>query len=72
MTLTRRELEIVQAIAKGHTGDKQIGHELCISPRTVENHIHSIYKKTGVQDRTNLLLWAIRTGVVVVGVEVVA
>ncbi|MBO2008111.1 helix-turn-helix transcriptional regulator [Hymenobacter negativus] len=49
--LTPREAEIVHQLALGRT-DKEIGHWCRISPRTVQNHLQSIYAKLGVDNRT--------------------
>lgn len=52
--LTRREADIVQLLAKG-LSNPDIGRQLCISVRTVENHLRSIYAKADVQSRTQLI-----------------
>ncbi|HEU5086351.1 MAG TPA: response regulator transcription factor, partial [Roseiflexaceae bacterium] len=50
-TPTERELEVLQLAARGLT-NKQIGAELEISDRTVQNHLANIYAKLGVASRT--------------------
>jgi len=52
--LTTREAEVVQLVNRGLTS-QQIADELCISVRTVGNHLRSVYEKTGVHNRTTLL-----------------
>ncbi len=52
--LTRREIDIVQLVCRGQT-NSQIAENLCISERTVENHLRSIYTKSGVHSRTSLI-----------------
>lgn len=52
--LTRREADIVSLLVKG-LSNPEIGEELIISVRTVENHLRSIYGKAGVQSRTQLI-----------------
>ena len=52
--LTAREIEIVQLVGAGMT-NPQVAELLCISPRTVQNHLRSIYAKVGVHNRTSLL-----------------
>ncbi len=52
--LTRRETDIVQLVCLGQTSC-QIAENLCISERTVENHLRSIYKKSGVHNRSRLI-----------------
>jgi two-component system, NarL family, response regulator LiaR len=50
-TLTERELDVLRRAARGLT-NKQIGAELAISDRTVQNHLANIYAKLGVASRT--------------------
>jgi len=52
--LTRREADIVHLLLQGMS-NPEIGEDLCISVRTVENHLRSIYGKAGVQTRTQLI-----------------
>ncbi len=52
--LTAREIEVVQAIAKG-SSNVQIGKDLFISCNTVKNHLKNIFAKVGVCNRTELL-----------------
>ena len=42
--LTTREVEVLLLLAQGLT-DVQIAEQLIISPRTVNNHLTSIYRK---------------------------
>ncbi|PCJ33664.1 MAG: hypothetical protein COA93_06775 [Alphaproteobacteria bacterium] len=51
--LTQREVDITSLIVMGMTSP-QISAKLCISIRTVENHLRSIYAKTDVKNRTSL------------------
>lgn len=53
--LTPREAELLDLMARGHSNEA-IGKELCLSLRTVESHVSSIYRKlagevTGHYDR---------------------
>lgn len=59
--LTRREYDVVQAICQGLT-NKEIGRRLKISEKTVKNHLSSIYRRCELTGRTELVAWAIRTG----------
>lgn len=52
--LTRREADIAMLVAQG-LSNPEIGEQLCISVRTVENHLRSIYAKADVQSRTQLV-----------------
>jgi DNA-binding NarL/FixJ family response regulator len=55
--LSDRELAILRLVARGHTDD-EIGRELFISPRTVQNHLARIRDKTGTRRRAELARWA--------------
>ena len=50
-TLTSREIEVLRFMAEGLT-DAQVAERLYISPRTVGQHLRSIYRKLGVPSRT--------------------
>jgi DNA-binding NarL/FixJ family response regulator len=45
--LTEREVEVLCLVAKGYT-DEQIARQLVISPRTVNTHLTTIYRKIQV------------------------
>jgi DNA-binding NarL/FixJ family response regulator len=49
--LTRRELEILRAVAEGHT-NARIGKDLWLTEQTVKFHLSKIYRKLGVANRT--------------------
>jgi predicted ATPase/class 3 adenylate cyclase/DNA-binding CsgD family transcriptional regulator len=49
--LTAREVEVLRLVAQGLT-DAQVAETLVLSPRTVNNHLSSIYSKLGVASRT--------------------
>lgn len=53
--LTRREKEVMELLIRRYSND-EIAHELGIKKRAVENYISLIYEKTGVNDRSELLL----------------
>ena len=57
--LTNRESEILDFLAKGYLY-KEIATELFISKETVKKHIHNIYDKLHVQNRTEALNKAYR------------
>lgn len=52
--LTRREQEITSLVCEGHK-NSEIAEKLFISEATVENHLHSIYGKLDVKNRTSLV-----------------
>lgn len=51
--LTRRERQIAELAVAGRSA-REIGADLDISPRTVENHLASAYRKLGVANRVEL------------------
>jgi DNA-binding NarL/FixJ family response regulator len=61
--LTEREREVLALIGQGQS-NKEIARELCISEKTVKNHIANIFSKLHVNDRTQAVLYAIRQGLV--------
>lgn len=60
-SLTERELEVLQLAAEG-LSNKQIASRLVISEKTVKNHIGNIFSKLRVNDRTQAILFALRSG----------
>ena len=52
--LSAREQELVQALARGESTDA-MADRLCISVHTVRHHLKSIFDKTGVGSRSELL-----------------
>jgi len=61
--LTEREREVLGLIGQGHS-NREIASLLCISEKTVKNHIANIFSKLHVYDRTQAVLYAIRKGLV--------
>ena len=55
--LTPRELEVLQLIAAGKS-NREIAQALCISVRTVKNHVNSILKQLNLRDRTQAAILA--------------
>lgn len=56
--LGQRELDVLRLVVQGKT-DNEIGAELYISPRTVQNHLTRIREKTGLRRRSELTRWAV-------------
>lgn len=59
--LTNQEYRVLALVAKGQRNAK-IADELCISTRTVENHLYRIFDKLAVSSRTEAALFALRAG----------
>jgi DNA-binding NarL/FixJ family response regulator len=60
--LNEREIEIIKLAAKG-MGNKEIAHELKISRHTVGSHFFDIFRKLGVESRTEAVLCALKDGI---------
>jgi two-component system, NarL family, nitrate/nitrite response regulator NarL len=54
LRLTRRQQELVPMIAQGLT-NKEIASYLNLSEQTVKNHIHRMLRKTGANDRAEVI-----------------
>ena len=59
--LTKREEEILQALATGKTA-LAIAQNLSISEPTVKTHVTAIYRKLNVKNKTSALAEAMRRG----------
>ena len=59
--LSPREREVLRLIAKGRT-NKEIAEQLSLSVRTVERHRSSIMTRIGLQNRAELVAYAVRQG----------
>lgn len=61
--LTAREREVLHLAAQGMTS-AETANRLCISPRTVEVHRARVMQKLGLHNRTELIHFAIRRGII--------
>jgi NarL family two-component system response regulator YdfI len=59
--LTERELEVLQAAARGER-NKEIAYKLGITERTVKAHLASIYQKFNVDSRAAAVAIAAQKG----------
>lgn len=60
-SLTARELEVLQLLARG-LSNRVIAEELFVSDRTIQTHLTNIFSKLGVASRLEAVLTAIRRG----------
>jgi len=61
LELSDREKEVLKLAARGMT-NKDIAENLCISIRTVQGHINSIFHKLGVGSRTEAIFQSVKKG----------
>ncbi|MFK7784424.1 MAG: LuxR C-terminal-related transcriptional regulator [Crocinitomicaceae bacterium] len=61
--LTKREIEVVQHVAKGLT-TSEISETLFISEKTVNGHRNNILQKTGCRNAAGLVMYAVKHGIV--------
>ncbi len=61
--LTPREREVLQLLAEGYTS-QAIADKLVISTSTVQTHRSNIMRKLNLQNRTELIKYAIRRGLI--------
>jgi HD-like signal output (HDOD) protein/DNA-binding CsgD family transcriptional regulator len=55
--LSGQELRVLQQLGKGRVY-KEIAYELGLSPSTIRTHLHNIYRKLGVANRAQAVLFA--------------
>ncbi len=60
--LSEREREVLQYVARGHSY-KEIGEQLFISPKTVENHVRNILGKLHLNRKQELVRYALEHGI---------
>ncbi len=60
--LSEREREVLQYVARGHTY-REIGEELFIAEKTVENHVRNILGKLHLNRKQELIRYAVDHGI---------
>ena len=61
--LSPREQQVMRKVVEGDT-TKKVAEELCLSPKTVENHRANLMKKLGVHNKMELIRYAVKLGLV--------
>ncbi len=61
--LTQREISVLRLVAEGKS-NSQIARQLCLSEKTVANHLTTIFHKTVSENRAAAVAFAIRHGLV--------
>jgi DNA-binding NarL/FixJ family response regulator len=63
--LTDRERDVLKLVAEGHT-TQEIADILVVSPKTVEGHKTNLMAKLGIHNRTELVKYAMRKGIITI------
>ena len=63
--LTDREREVLKLAAEGYT-TQEIADMLVLSPKTVEGHKTNLMSKLDIHNRTELVKYALRKGIITV------
>lgn len=61
--LTPREQQVLELVAEG-LANREVAERLGISTRTAQKHLENLFKKVGVHDRTELVTYAFRRGLI--------
>ena len=61
--LTSREMQVLQAVAKGHT-TKRMAKDLLLAAPSIETHLHNIFKKLNVSNRGEAVSAALKLGLI--------
>src|SRR2546421_1614 len=64
--LTRRELEVLELVARGYS-NSEIGSALHLADSSVKTHVSHVLTKLGMADRVQLVILAYETGLVQLG-----
>ncbi|WP_373528825.1 response regulator transcription factor [Nostoc sp.] len=63
LSLTHREQEVLELLTHG-LSNAEMGHQLHLSPRTVEKYVSSLLRKSSTSNRAELVRFAIKRGLV--------
>jgi DNA-binding CsgD family transcriptional regulator len=61
--LTDREKDVIKLVAEGHS-TQEIADMLVISSKTADGHKRNVMDKLGFSNRTDLIKYAIRRGII--------
>ena len=63
VSLTSREIQILRAVAKGHT-TKRMAHDLGLKVPSIETHLRNIFKKLDAGNRGEAVSTALKIGLI--------
>jgi DNA-binding NarL/FixJ family response regulator len=61
--LTKREMDVLRGLAKGHT-TKRLAQDLGLAAPSIETHLRSIFRKLGASNRGEAVSSALKVGLV--------
>ncbi|MGB3330283.1 MAG: response regulator transcription factor [Thermomicrobiales bacterium] len=62
--LTDREREVLELLVRGVTSNRDLADQLYVSPNTVKYHLRNILDKLHLNNRSQVIAYAIRSGLV--------
>ena len=62
--LTEREREVLDQLVQGVTSNRELAERLAVSKNTVKYHLRNILEKPHVQNRAQVVGYAVRHGIV--------
>ncbi|MFN3337726.1 MAG: response regulator transcription factor, partial [Thermomicrobium sp.] len=62
--LTERERELLELLVQGVTSNRELANRLFISENTVKYHLRNIMNKLHLENRAQVIAYALRTGLV--------
>ena len=62
--LTAREQEVLELLVEGLTSNRELAERLAVSENTVKYHLRNILDKLHVQNRAQVIAFALRSGLV--------
>jgi len=65
--LTEREREVLELLVRGVTSNRDLADRLYVSPNTVKYHLRNILDKLHLNNRSQVIAYAIRSGLVDLG-----
>jgi len=63
-TLTAREQEVLELLVEGVTSNRELAERLVVSENTVKYHLRNILDKLHLQNRAQVIAYALRSGLV--------
>ena len=63
-TLTSREQEVLELLVEGVTSNRDLAERLVVSENTVKYHLRNILDKLHLQNRAQVIAYALRSGIV--------